>query len=117
MTARSPTRSISPKQRRSIGPISCSDLYFIKELRNEFAHSRRLFDFRTPEVVAACNKLKVPHLRDSNDSFESRIGTESKSESWMLFVSTCHNIAYRMLVKREGPKEGDFVFIDAEPLP
>jgi hypothetical protein len=56
-------------------------------------------------------------LQDSNDAFKSRIGTESKSESRILFVSACHNIACRMLVKREGPKEGDFVFIDDEPLP
>jgi hypothetical protein len=100
-----------------IGPITCSDLYFIKELRNEFAHSRRPFDFQTPQVVAVCNELKVPHLLDSSDSFKSRIGTESKSESWMLFVSACHNITYRMFVKRDGPREGDFVFANDEPLP
>ena len=100
-----------------IGPITYSDLNLIKELRNQFAHSRRPFDFQTPEVVAVCNQLKVPQLRDSSDSFKSRIGTESKSNSWMLFVSACHNIAYRMLVKRDGPKAGDFVFVDDEPLP
>jgi len=100
-----------------IGPVTRSDLYFIKELRNEFAHSRRPFDFQTPQVVAVCNELKVPHLDDSSDPFKSRIGAEAKSKSWMLFVSACHNIAYRMLVKREGPKEGDFVFINDEPLP
>jgi hypothetical protein len=106
-----------------IGPITYSDLNLIKLLRNEFAHSRRTFDFRTPEVVAVCNELKVPRLQDSSDSFQWRIGTEEqKPESWMLFVSACHNIAYRMLVKRkvlrgEGPKEGDSIFVNDEPLP
>lgn len=101
-----------------IGPITHSDLNLIKELRNQFAHSRRPFDFRTPQVEAVCNNLKVPHLPDSNDSFKSRIiGADEKSKSWMLFVSACHNIAYRMLVKREGPREGDFVFVNDEPLP
>jgi hypothetical protein len=100
-----------------IGPITHSDLYFIKELRNAFAHSRRPFDFQTPEVVAVCNKLKVPYLQDSSDSFKSRIGTESKSNSWMLFVSACHNIAFRIFVKRDGPKAGDFVYVNDDPLP
>jgi hypothetical protein len=99
-----------------IGPITRSDLYFIKELRNAFAHSRQPFDFQTPQVVAVCNELKVPHLQDSSDSFKSRVGID-KSESWMLFVSACHNIAYRLFVKRDGPMEGDFVFVDDEPLP
>jgi hypothetical protein len=100
-----------------IGPITRSDLYFIKELRNESAHSRRPFDFQAPQIAAVCKELKVPHLQDSSDSFKSGIGTGSKSESWLLFVSACHNLAYRMLVKREGPKEGDFVFLNDEPLP
>ena len=56
-------------------------------------------------------------MRDSSDSFKSRIGVEKKPESWMLFVSACHNIAYRMLVKRDGVKEGDFIFVNDEPLP
>jgi DNA-binding MltR family transcriptional regulator len=99
-----------------IGPITYSDLKLIKELRNQFAHSRIAFDFPTPEVVAVCNELKIPKLRDNSDSFKSRIGME-KSASWMLFVSACHNIAYRMLVKREGPHEGDFVFVNEERLP
>ncbi len=99
-----------------IGPITYSDLKLIKELRNQFAHSRIAFDFQTPEVAAVCNELKVPKLPDSGNSFEARIRTE-KSASWMLFVSACHNIAYRMLVKREGPREGDFVFCNDEPLP
>jgi len=43
-----------------IGPITYSDLNLIKELRNQFAHSRRPFDFQTPEVVAVCNQLRSP---------------------------------------------------------
>ena len=100
-----------------IGRITYSDLNLIKLLRNEFAHSRRPFNFQTPEVVAVCNELKIPKLRDSSDTFQWRIRTDKKPASWLLFVSACHNIAYRMQVKREGPTEGDFVFDNDEPLP
>jgi hypothetical protein len=85
-----------------IGPITYSDLNLVKLLRNEFAHSRRPFDFQTPEVIAVCNELKVPKLPDSSDSFRLRIGIVQRPASWMLFVSACHNIAYRMLVTRES---------------
>ena len=50
-----------------IGPITYSDLKLIKELRNQFAHSRIAFDFQTPEVAAVCNELKVPKLPDSGN--------------------------------------------------
>jgi hypothetical protein len=107
-----------------IGPITYSDLNLIKLLRNEFAHSRIPFDFQTPQVVAVCNELQVPKLPDSNNSFPlmttrvtSRFGIAGIPPSWMLFVSACHNIAYRMLVKRDGIREGDFIFVDDEPLP
>jgi hypothetical protein len=100
------------------------DLNLIKLLRNEFAHSRIPFDFQTPQVVAVCNELQVPKLPDSNNSFPlmttrvtSRFGIAGIPPSWMLFVSACHNIAYRMLVKRDGIREGDFIFVDDEPLP
>lgn len=99
-----------------IGPITYSDLKFIKELRNQFAHSRVVFDFQTSQVAAVCNELKTPRLPDSNNSFKSRIKTE-KSASWMLFVSACHNILYRMIVKQHGPRAGDIVFVNDEPLP
>jgi hypothetical protein len=102
-----------------IGPITYSDLNLIKLLRNEFAHSRRAFNFQTPEVVAVCKELKIPKLQDSSTSFGwlRRIKTDEKPASWLLFVSACHNIAYRMRVKREGIREGDVVFNDDEPLP
>ena len=55
-------------EEKIIGPITRSDLYFIRELRNEFAHSRRPFDFQTPQVVAVCNELKVPKLGSLHES-------------------------------------------------
>jgi hypothetical protein len=107
-----------------IGPITYSDLNIIKLLRNEFAHSRVPFDFQTPQVIAVCNELQVPKLPDSNSSFPlmttnapSRFGITGIPPSWTLFVSACHNIAYRLLVKRDGIRAGDFVFVNDEPLP
>jgi hypothetical protein len=101
---------------RFVGPITYSDLELIRELRNQFAHSRRSLNFEIPEIVAVCSELKIPKLQDSNDSFALHLKV-AKSASWMLFVSACHNIAYRMLVNREGPREGDFVFDNDDPLP
>jgi DNA-binding MltR family transcriptional regulator len=100
---------------RIIGPITYSDLNLIKLLRNEFAHSSRAFNFQTPEVIAVCNELKIPKLQDSIDLWQ--IGTDKKPASWRLFVSAWQNLASRMRMKREGPKEGDIVFVNDEPLP
>jgi hypothetical protein len=107
-----------------IGPITYSDLNIIKLLRNEFAHSRVPFDFQTPQAIAVCNELQVPKLPDSDSSFPlmttnapSRFGITGIPPPWTLFVSACHNIAYRMLVKRDGIRAGDFVFVNDEPLP
>ena len=108
-----------------IGPITRFDLNLIRILRNEFAHSRMPFDFSTPEVCAVCDNFKMVDLpgntlpfgylnRVSHGELEAAV---DKTNPKTRFISTCHNISYRMLVKREGPKPGDFVFPDDNPLP
>lgn len=108
-----------------IGPITRSDLDLIRVLRNEFAHSRMSFGFITPEVKAVCDRLKMPDLPESyiphgylnRVPHEELAAASDKSHPKTRFISACHNVAYRMLVAREGPKAGDFVFVDDNPVP
>lgn len=47
----------------ALGMIDRSDvreLNALREIRNAFAHSRRITDFDTPEVAAYCEFLKIP---------------------------------------------------------
>jgi hypothetical protein len=46
----------------AIGPIAHADLHLIRTIRNEFAHSRRSFDFSTPETANVCAHLQIPDL-------------------------------------------------------
>jgi hypothetical protein len=41
------------------GPVTRDDLHTIKEVRNAFAHARRLIDFDTKEVAQHCERLYV----------------------------------------------------------
>jgi hypothetical protein len=107
-----------------IGPVTYADLNLIKLLRNEFAHSRVPIGFDTLEVKDICDRLQIPDLPDSSPSF-GYIGRgidESKVDGKFThartrFMSACHNISYRVFVKRDGPQPGDFVFLKDEPLP
>jgi len=108
-----------------IGSTTRSDLDWIRLLRNAFAHSRMPFDFGTPEVRAVCDQLKIVDFPESQIPYGylNRIsdgklkGAPDITDPKTRFISTCHNISYRMLVKRDGPKEGDFVFPNDDPLP
>jgi DNA-binding MltR family transcriptional regulator len=44
-----------------IGPVTRHDVDLIRELRNEFAHSRKSFGFEQEEVAAVCAKLQLPN--------------------------------------------------------
>jgi hypothetical protein len=111
--------------RSNYGSTTRSDLDLIRLLRNTFAHSRMPFDFGTPEVRAVCDQLKIVDFPESQIPYGylNRIsdgklkGAPDLTDPKTRFISTCHNISYRMLVKRDGPKEGDFVFPNDNPLP
>jgi hypothetical protein len=108
-----------------IGPITRADLDLIRLLRNEFAHSRMPFDFKTPPVRAVCDQLKIvdqpgcniPHGYLNRVSHGELAAASDITDPKTRFISTCHNISYRMLVKKDGPKAGDYVFPNDEPLP
>jgi hypothetical protein len=83
------------------------------------------FDFKTPEVVSACDHFRIIDLPDSSLPFgyinlgpnrEPKAATD-RSDPKTRFISTCHNIAYRMQVKINGPRAGDHVFPNEDFLP
>jgi hypothetical protein len=105
-----------------IGSTTRSDLDLIRFLRNTFAHSRIHFDFDTPEVRAVCDQLKIVELPGSTipHMYLHRIpdlNRDDISDPKTRFISACHSLSYRMLVKRDGPKAGDYVFPNDDPVP
>src|SRR5206468_13039259 len=48
-----------------IGPVTRHDIDLIRELRNEFAHSRKSFDFNQKEVADVCAKLELPNRAEA----------------------------------------------------
>jgi hypothetical protein len=53
-----------------------SDLTCIRRIRNAFAHSKSHIDFRTTEIAALVQRLKIPQ----SSQFSSLSGNKSKSE-------------------------------------
>jgi hypothetical protein len=105
-----------------IGPTTRSDLDLIRFLRNTFAHSRIPFDFDTPEVRAVCDQLKIVELPGSTipHMYLHRIPDRNRddiADPKTRFISACHSLSYRMLVKRDGPKAGDYAFPNDDPVP
>jgi hypothetical protein len=108
-----------------IGPISRFDLDLVRFLRNEFAHSRVPFDFKTPEVRVVCEQLKIVDLSDNpmpygyvvRDPHEGLKVATDRSDTKVRFISTCHNLSYRMIMAKDGPKAGDIVFPGDNPVP
>jgi len=108
-----------------LGPTSRHDLDLIRHLRNGFAHSRIPFKFTTPEVRSVCDQFKIveldatpiPHGYLNRVPHEQRQEATDRNHPKTRFITTCHHLSYRMMVKRDGPKAGDYVFPNDEPLP
>ena len=108
-----------------IGPVTRSDIDLVRFLRNEFAHSRMPFNFKTPEVSAVCDELKIvdfpssiiPHGYLSRVSDKELKSAIDKADPRTRFVTPCHHLSYRMLVAIHGPREGDQAFPNDDPLP
>ena len=78
-----------------------------------------------PEVRAVCDQLKIVELHGStiHYGFLDRV-LDGKREAIMNITdpktrssSACHSLSYRMFVKKDGPKAGNHVFPDDDPLP
>jgi len=110
-----------------IGPVTRSDLDLVRALRNQFAHSRIPFGFKTPEVVAVCKEFKVIDLPGPGPNkipigYSDRISRDDiqkvtdLTDAKTRFISTCHHISERMLIKRQGDDSGG-VPVSGEILP
>lgn len=93
------------------GPDTRYDMDLIRILRNGFAHSRRHFQFTTPEVAGICLQLRAP---DSSGAFiphawlrlASRDDVRDASDTKhprTRYVMTCHIIAERLLSNAGQP--------------
>jgi hypothetical protein len=108
-----------------IGPIVRADLDLVRFLRNEFAHSRIPFGFKSPEVRAVCDQFKIVDLPGSNipHGYLNRVPQEElaaaidKGNAKTRFLTECHSLSYRLIVGLRGVQQGDTVFPNDDPLP
>jgi hypothetical protein len=102
------------------GPNTRHDLDLVRIMRNEFAHSRKSFDFESPAVAAVCAKLRIP---DAPGTFipadylnivphEELPKASNKSHPRTRFIVACHETAIRLLHNFGEIKTGGF-----DPVP
>jgi hypothetical protein len=102
------------------GPNTRHDLDLIRIMRNQFAHSRKSFDFESPAVAAVCAQLRLP---DQPGAFipagylgivphEELPKARDKAHPRTRFIMTCHVIADRLLRNVGEIKTGGF-----DPVP
>lgn len=106
-----------------IGPVIRNDLNLMRVIRNSFAHSRVSLAFKTPEIKAVCDHLKI--VDDSYSNFpiaypptmseEEKAARNDKTEPRKRFLSAFHDISYRCIFVISGPRNGDIAF--KVPLP
>jgi hypothetical protein len=86
------------------GPETRSDLDLIRTIRNEFAHSRKSFDFTLAELKPVCDRLQspdwpgafIPHAYLNNTNIPLEI-VGDKTHPKTRYVSACHVISERLL--------------------
>jgi hypothetical protein len=106
-----------------IGPVTQHDLNLIRNVRNQFAHSRRPLKFGIKEVADVCDHLRFPDLPGVStpqsylDSAPNRAEAADPKNPRTRYYMTCHNIAYRMVRLSSGAASLDTTELPAEPLP
>jgi hypothetical protein len=100
-----------------IGPITRDDLDHIRQIRNEFAHTRRPLDFRRKEMADVCAQLKFCDLDGVDvptsylEGAPDRESAKSLQNARTRYFTTCHAIVSRMMRQYLGPSDMDI------PLP
>jgi DNA-binding MltR family transcriptional regulator len=105
-----------------IGRITRHDVDLIRLIRNEFAHSRRSFDFRQKEVAEVCAHLKTPDLPNASAPIEliDSLHKEDLGSSKFLtipkvrLVMACHTISIAILQNLQPKPAESF---ESEALP
>lgn len=108
-----------------IGPTSYHDLNLIRLLRNAFAHTRIAVNFQTSEVVEVCKNLKLPDEDGVKPETALRMvlpaphveAALTKPPARIRFFMSCHEIQTRIIQAIHGPREGDRVYPNDQPLP
>ena len=83
------------------GPETRKDLTLIRTLRNEFAHSRRSFDFESETVAKVCANLQSPDWPGSfiPKSYLELVRDETahdKQHPRTRYISACHTLSERL---------------------
>jgi hypothetical protein len=109
-----------------IGKTTRDDLDLIRNLRNEFAHSRRPLHFEFTEVEVVCSHLTFPDLPGT---YTPKSYLESAPDNAALakaidpkhprtrYYKACHNIAYRMRRLSAEGAPSDVTVLPPDPLP
>lgn len=96
-----------------VGPKTRSDLNIIRNIRNQFAHSRRPIRFTTAEVREACKFLRLPdeegvllNFRMLNGVSAARLRQASdRTHPRTRYFTSCNEIAQRIYFIRTGNAE------------
>lgn len=87
------------------GPETKKDIDLIRILRNEYAHSRRSFDFSAHEVTEFCKHLHspdwpgvfIPHAYLASARHEELPIVTDKTHPRTRYVTACHNLSEHLL--------------------
>jgi hypothetical protein len=102
------------------GPDTRRDLDLIRLMRNEFAHSRKSFNFETPQIADVCQQLRspdwpgafIPHGFLEAVPDEDLGDAASKEHPRTRYISACHVLSERLLGnsrKAAGPMPVDLL--------
>jgi hypothetical protein len=84
--------------------IFLEDLETIRRIRNVFAHSVLLLDFRHDEISREAMKLRSLYFSEAPENeFKKETGDEANGRERNLFISTCRYISYQLLLDHADP--------------
>jgi hypothetical protein len=97
------------------GPDTRHDLDLIRLLRNQFAHSRKSFNFEMAPVANVCAHLKAPDSAGAfipfgypnSVSHEELPAASDKKHPRTRYIMTCHIVADRLPRNSRPPMAGD----------
>jgi hypothetical protein len=106
-----------------IGPDTRHDLELIRNIRNQFAHSRRPLRFAIKEVANVCAHLKYPDFPEVDVLGSYTSSAPDPTEAADLnnprtrYFTSCQTISHRLLRLTLGPSPFDATVLPDPPLP
>ena len=108
---------------RLIGPDTRHDFDLIRNIRNQFAHSRRPLQFAIPEVANVCSHLKYPDFPDAwvlasyTNSAPDPAAAADMTNPRTRYFTSCHMISYRLVRLTLGESPLDATVLPDPPFP